>query len=108
MGNEEEMDKRMDNFLEVVHRYIHAPELTPTIANEYIKEIVVYAPDKSSSHRQQKIKIYRSFLDEIEIPEIGGTVVYKRPRKCRERRDLLFTPLSAGTYGKKFLISINP
>ena len=55
--------------------YIDVPELTPTIVNEYIKKIVVYAPDKSSGHRQQKVKIYRNILDEIDIPDIEGTVV---------------------------------
>ena len=82
--NEEEMDENMDSFLEVVHRYIDVPELTPTIVNEYINKIIVYAPDKSSGHRQQKIKIYWNFLDEIEIPEIEGTVVYQRPLKTQK------------------------
>ena len=82
--NEEEMDENMDSFLEVVHRYMDVPELTPTIVNEYIKKIIVYAPDKSSGHRQQKIKIYWNVLDEIEIPEIEGTVVYHRPLKTQK------------------------
>ena len=82
--NEEEMDDNMDSFLEVVQRYMDVPELTPTIVNEYIKKIVVYAPDKSSGHRQQKVKIYWNFLDEIEIPEIEGTVVYQRPLKTQK------------------------
>ena len=77
--NEEEMDGNMDCFLEVVHRYVDVPELTPTIVNEYIKKIVVYAPDKSSGHRQQNVKFYWNFLDEIDIPDIEGTVVYQRP-----------------------------
>ena len=33
------------------------PELTPTIINEYIKKIIVYAPDKSSDHQQQKYRL---------------------------------------------------
>ena len=82
--NEEEMDENMDNLLEVVHRYMDVPKLTPTIVNEYIKKIIVYAPDKSCGHRQQKIKIYWNFLEEIELPEMGGTVVYQRSLKTQK------------------------
>ena len=57
LEDEEEMDDNMDGFLEVVHRYMDVPELTPTIVNEYIKKIIVYAPDSSSGHRQQRIQI---------------------------------------------------
>ena len=82
--NEEEMDESMDSFLEVVHRYMDVPELTPAIVNEYIKKIIVYAPDKSSGHRQQKVQIFWNFLEEIELPEIEGTVVYQRPLKTQK------------------------
>ncbi len=82
--NEEEMDGNMDSFLEVVQRYVDVPELTPTIVNEYIKKITVYAPDKSNGHRQQKVKIYWNFLDEIDIPDIDGIVVYQRPLKTQK------------------------
>lgn len=82
--NEEEMDDNMDSFLDVVRRYIDVPELTPTIVNEYIKKIIVYAPDKSSGQRQQKVKIHWNFLNEIDIPDIEGTVVYQRPLKTQK------------------------
>ena len=45
------------------------PELTPTIVNEFIKQIIVYAPDKSSGKRTQKVKIVFNFLEEVEVPE---------------------------------------
>ena len=73
------------------------PELTPTIVNEYIRKINVHAPDKSSGHRRQKVQIYWNFLDEIDIPDIEGTVVYQRPLKRRKRRDLYGHTASAGT-----------
>ena len=53
------------------------PELTPTIANEYIKKIEVFAPDKSSGKRVQKVKIYFNFVDDVEIPVISEPVVAK-------------------------------
>ena len=55
-------------------------ELTPTIVNEFIKKIIVHAPDKSSGHRVQKIQIIFNFIgkftpqkefipDKKEIPQ---------------------------------------
>ena len=51
------------------------PELTPTIVNEFIKQIIVYAPDKSSGKRTQKVKIVFNFLEEVEVPEISEPVI---------------------------------
>ena len=38
-------------FHEIVKKYVGIKELTPTIVNEFIKKIIVHAPDKSSGHR---------------------------------------------------------
>lgn len=84
MGGERGRDKRQHGVLEVVQRYVDVSELTPTIVIEYIKKIIVYAPDKSSGHRQQKVKIFWNFLDEIDIPDIERTVVYQRPLKTQK------------------------
>ena len=51
------------------------PELTPTIVNEFVKKIIVYAPEKSGIIRIQKVKIIFNFLDELDIPEIGEPIV---------------------------------
>ena len=51
------------------------PELTPAIVNEFIKKIIVYAPEKQGSRRIQKVKIIFNFLDELDMPEIGEPVV---------------------------------
>ena len=58
-------------------KYVDVPELTPTIVNEYIKKIEVFAPDKSSGKRVQKVKIYFNFVDDVEIPVISEPVVAK-------------------------------
>ena len=44
---------------------------------EYIKKIEVFAPDKSSGKRVQKVKIYFNFVDDVEIPVISEPVVAK-------------------------------
>ena len=43
--------------------------------NEYIKKIVVYAPDKSSGKRKQKVKIFFNFVDDVDIPVISEPIV---------------------------------
>ena len=40
-------------------------ELTPAILNEFISRVVVYAPDRSSGKRTQRIDIQYNFIGEI-------------------------------------------
>ena len=63
-----EMNDGLDAFIALTKKYVDVTELTPTIVNEYIKKIEVFAPDKSSGKRRQKIKIYFNFVDEVDIP----------------------------------------
>src|SRR5699024_6565586 len=44
----EEMDEGLNAFIALTQKYVDVEELTQTIVNEYIKKIVVFAPDKSS------------------------------------------------------------
>ena len=71
----EEMDDSLDQFVALVEKYVDIPELTPTIVNEFIKKIIVYAPEKAGTKRTQKVKIIFNFLDELDMPEIGEPVV---------------------------------
>jgi hypothetical protein len=45
-----------------LRKYVSIIELTPTIVNEFIKNISVHAPDKSSGHRIQKIQSIFDFI----------------------------------------------
>lgn len=63
-----EMNDGLDAFIALTKKYVDVTELTPTIVNEYIKKIEVFAPDKSSGKRRQKIKIYFNFVNEVDIP----------------------------------------
>ena len=47
----EEMDEGLNAFIALTQKYVDVEELTQTIVNEYIKKIVVFAPDKSSGKR---------------------------------------------------------
>ena len=80
----EEMDNNLDRFFSLVEKYVDIPEPTTTIVNEFIKKIIVYAPDKSSGKRTQEIRIIISFLDEVELPEVNGPVAVEQTQKRRK------------------------
>ena len=42
-------------------------ELTPTIVNEFIKKIIVHAPEKVDGKRIQKVDIVFNFVGEINF-----------------------------------------
>ena len=77
LETQETMSADVDSFVALTQKYVDVPELTPTIVNEYIKKIEVFAPDKSSGKRVQKVKIYFNFVDDVEIPVISEPVVAK-------------------------------
>ena len=75
VATREEMEDNVDQFLALMEKYVDIPELTTTIVNEFIKQIIVYAPDKSNGKRTQKVKIVFNFLEEVEVPEISEPVI---------------------------------
>ena len=80
----EEMNDGLDAFIVLTQKYVDVEELTQTIVNEYIKKLVVYAPDKSSGKRTQKVKIYFNFVDDVDIPIISEPITTETtygPRK---------------------------
>ena len=77
-----EQDKAdFDSFAAVIRKYVGITELTPTIVNEFVKKIIVHAPDKSSGHRRQKIQIIWNFVGELKQDEDKQTI--ERQRKSR-------------------------
>lgn len=64
-----EQDKSdFDSFAAVIRKYVGITELTPTIVNEFIKKIVVHAPEKIDGKRFQKVDIVFNFVGEIYFP----------------------------------------
>ena len=96
---QEDMSHGLDSFVEMVNKYVDMTELTQTIVNEYIRKIEVFASDKSSGKRKQKIKIYWNFVDELDLEIFSQPIVYERITKqtqnMQKRRDLRVTPFSA-------------
>ena len=69
------MNDGLDAFIALTQKYVDVEELTQTIVNEYIKKIIVYAPDKSSGKRKQKVKIFFNFVDDVDIPVISEPII---------------------------------
>ena len=67
-----------DSFASVIRKYVGIRELTPTIVNEFVKKIIVHAPDKSTGHRRQRIEIVWNFIGELEQDEDKQTIERQR------------------------------
>lgn len=77
-----EQDKSdFDSFAAIIRKYVGIRELTPTIVNEFVKKIIVHAPDKSSGHRRQKIQIVWNFIGELEQDKDKQTIERQRKSK---------------------------
>ncbi|WP_417083625.1 DUF4368 domain-containing protein [Evtepia gabavorous] len=57
-----------DSFAAIIRKYVGITELTPTIVNEFVKKIVVHAPEKINGKRFQKVDIVFNFVGEIHLP----------------------------------------
>ena len=87
-----EQDKSdFDSFAAVIRKYVGIRELTPTIVNEFVKKVIVHAPDKSSGHRRQKIEIVWNFIGELEQDEDKQTT--PRQRKSRTAQSFDYAAL---------------
>lgn len=57
LQNDEKQNVNVKQFLTTVRKYINITELTSEIVHEFIDQILVHAPDKSSGRRLQEIEI---------------------------------------------------
>jgi len=77
-----EQDKAdFDSFAVIIRKYVGIKELTPTIVNEFVKRIIVHAPDKSSGHRRQRVEIVWNFIGDLTLPEDIQTIERQRKSK---------------------------
>ena len=56
-----------DSFAAIIRKYVGIKELTPAIVNEFIKKIIVHAPEKVDGKRVQKVDIVFNFVGEINF-----------------------------------------
>ena len=57
----------LDSFAAISRKYVVIKELTPAIVNEFIKKIIVHAPEKVDGKRVQKVDIVFNFVGEINF-----------------------------------------
>ena len=69
------MGDDLDAFIALTKKYVDVTELTQTIVNEYIKKIIIHAPDKSGGKRRQQVEIIFNFVDEVEIPVLAEPMI---------------------------------
>ncbi len=67
LDKEQEKTINIGQFIALVQKYTTIDELTPALVNEFISRIVVYAPDKSSSKRTQRVDIQYNFIGEMPV-----------------------------------------
>ena len=56
-----------DSFAAIIRKYVGIKELTPAIVNEFIKKIIVHAPEKVDGKRVQKVDIVFNFVGELNF-----------------------------------------
>lgn len=78
------MSTNVDAFVALTQKYVDMSKFTPTIVNEYIKKIEMFAPDKSSVKRVDKVKVYFNFVDDIKIPVIFKPAVAQSTLRRRK------------------------
>ena len=75
------MNDGLDAFIALTQKYVDVEELTQTIVNEYIKKIIIHAPDKSGGKRRQKVHIKYDLVDYIPVDELLKEE-QARPKSC--------------------------
>ena len=91
----ETMSADVDAFVALTQKYVDVPELTPTIANEYIKKNRGVCTGQIQWQAGTEVKIYFNFVDDVEIPVISEPVVAKStPGRRKNGVTIAVTPFS--------------
>ena len=84
--NGETQTKDLKQLLANVRKYTDPQELTAQMVNDLVDKIVVYAPDKSSGHRRQKIEIYYNAVGIIDLPTIKEDDCIALHGRCKGKK----------------------
>ena len=81
---------RAEKFLALVQKYTDLSTLTAPMIYEFIEKILIYAPDKSTGERTQKIDIYLQHIGKFDLPAPMLTAEeLEQLERDRERRAYL-------------------
>ena len=81
---QQEANDNYDRFYALLEKYVDIPILTPTIVNEFIKKIIIHAPDKSSGKRKQEIEIIFNFVGQVDIPVLTEPIILEHKPQDRK------------------------
>lgn len=84
--NGETQTKDLKQLLVNVRKYTDPQELTAQMVNDLVDKIVVYAPDKSSGHRRQKIEIYYNAVGIIDLPTVQEDACIALHGRCKGKK----------------------
>ena len=84
--NGETQTKDLNQLLVNVRKYTDPQELTAQMVNDLVDKIVVYAPDKSSGHRKQKIEIYYNAVGIINLPTVKEDDCIALHGRCKGKK----------------------
>lgn len=84
--NGETQTKDLKQLLVNVRKYTDPQELTAQMVNDLVDKIVVYAPDKSSGHRRQKIEIYYNAVGIIDLPTVQEDDCIALHGRCKGKK----------------------
>ena len=82
--SQQETNDNYDRFSALVEKYVDIPVLTSTIVNEFVKKIIVHAPDKSSGKRKQEIEIIFNFVGQVDIPILTEPIILEHKPQNRK------------------------
>ena len=68
----EEQADNMERFIAKIHKYFDLQELTPSILNDLVKRVYVYAPQKIDGKRSQNIEIVYDMLGILPLSLLNG------------------------------------
>ena len=74
----------MHFFAALVEKYVDIPVLTPTVVNEFIKKIIVHAPDKSSGKRKQQLEIIFNFVGQEDNSILTTPIILEQKPQNRK------------------------
>ena len=71
-----ETKDNFDQFINLLRKYVGGgiEELTPTMVNEFVKQIIVHEADNSTGKRVQRIEIIFNFIGELDFPAVNQPI----------------------------------
>ena len=87
IGQYESDSIRLEDFLELVHKYTDVKELTGTIVNEFIDKVMVHKAEMIDGERVMEIEVYLNCIGKIDLPirELTPEEIAEHKEKLRIR-----------------------